>query len=103
MYEDEKNFINSFIDRKKKLRYNNLLVNEKKRRIFLDTLSHGLALKLAFSLPVPTCNCLVDQLERELISKGSPSTCFIFADSSEYDGCTVTLKIAISHLGAAHN
>jgi len=102
MYENEKKFVYSFANRNMVNRYNNLLVSEKKRKKFLEILNHDLYLNLDLSVLLPARGFQVDQLERELTSRGSPPTCYIIADSSKYDGKYVSLCEAMLYV-SLHN
>lgn len=95
MDEQERAFVEAFIDPRRRDRYRLLLAAPEHRHKILDRLNHQLDLRagIATELPAGLAGAgLVAELERH----GAPATCHVIADSSDCDGREMALAAAVS-------
>jgi len=90
-YRRERLFIDTFIIRVKRDRYNSLMSNPQKRQKLLDRMNHNLDFDYSLAKQVECYD--LEKIEAKLISLGAtPENCYFISDSCELDQTTVSLK-----------
>lgn len=91
MNEQEREFVDAFIEPRRRERYLLHLASAKNRRKALDRLNHQLDLRAGVASELPA-SLTPAMLTAELRRRGAPDACHVIADASDQDGQELALK-----------
>ena len=96
--EHEAAFIRSFVLPEKQSRWSELLLNPRRREVFLHRLADASDLNTKFKVSIPPSQQTVEGIQGLLRRRGAPGRCHVISESIDIDGKELSLGEALAEV-----